>query len=49
MRVTVFGSRVAIVVLASALLPMLPLFAINQPIPDLLAKIGHAILGGLPP
>jgi hypothetical protein len=49
MRIVPFGPRSAVLVFAAALLPVLPLLAVEVPIEELFTRIGGAMLGGLPP
>jgi hypothetical protein len=48
MRMVPFGPRAVVIVLAATVIPMAPLAALTQPIPELISKLGHALLGGLP-
>jgi len=47
MRLIPFGPRSAIVVLAAAVVPMLPLLVVEWPVEELFTRIGEAMLGGL--
>lgn len=47
-RLVPFGPREIIGIVIAAVLPMLPLVAMTMPLEELLAKIGHALLGRLP-
>jgi hypothetical protein len=49
MKLVPFGPRLAIIVLAATFTPMVPILAIEQPIPQLVTSLGRALLGGLPP
>jgi hypothetical protein len=49
MRIVPFGTRPIVFLLAAAGIPMVPLLAMKEPIPELLAKLGHAVLGRLAP
>jgi hypothetical protein len=48
-RPVIFGPRTLVIVAVAVARPRVPLPAINQPIPELRAKLAHAVLGAVPP
>jgi hypothetical protein len=49
MRFVPFGTRPVLFLVAAAAIPMMPLLAMKEPVPELFAKLGHALLGRLAP